>query len=441
MKKRIVVIVGRPNVGKSAIFNRLVGRRAAIVHPESGVTRDRLMREVFYGEHRFVLVDTGGISGMDRAAALDEIAAGIRRQVEAALSDAAAAMFVVDIRSGIVPLDHEVADMLRRSGCFTVIAANKADAPDRDQDALEFQRFEFPVFPVSALHNRGFNPLLDSIVGALPDVENVAAANPLKVAVVGRPNVGKSSYINRLLQCERVIVSESPGTTRDSVNIPFAVGKGNQARHYVLIDTAGLRPAGKITSAIEKFSHFRAQESIGKADIVVVMLDAAQGPTAQDKKIESLVLERHKGCVILVNKWDLADATQRKYFPEIFRAMPFMAYCPVVFVSAKSGYNVRRSVEVMDHVASQIRAVLPTGILNRIILAASARVPPPMMKGKALKIFYSTQVGTAPVRIRLFVNDPERMKKQYKDYLVGVLRKNFGLEGAPVILELQSRGK
>lgn len=436
---RVVAIVGRPNVGKSAIFNRLAGRRIAIVDAQSGVTRDRLMREISWGEERFELIDTGGVCNIDGAIMPDKIETGIRNQIDAALADAAVAVFVTDIASGLFPLDQEVARMLRVSGCFTVVAANKADTPGRDKDASEFDRFAFPLFCVSALHNRGFGPLMDAVIEALPHVENVTVRNPLKVAVIGRPNVGKSLYVNRLLRNDRVIVSDVPGTTRDSIDIPFVVGKGNQARHYVLIDTAGMRRAGKVKSSVERFSLFRAEKSISNADVVVLMLDAVQGPTAQDKKIASLILKRGKGCLILVNKWDIAgETTQRQYGPAIFRAMPFMGHCPIMFMSAKTGYNIRRTVEAIDHVAAQVRVVLPTGILNRTILDAYERVHPPTIKGKRLKLFYATQVGCKPVRIRLFVNDPKRVRPAYRDYLIKTLRQKFGLEGAPVVLQFRS---
>lgn len=437
-RKRIVAIVGRPNVGKSTIFNRLAGRRIAIVHEQSGVTRDRLMCETSWGEERFDLVDTGGVCNIDSSAAQNEIEAGIRIQVESALADASSAMFVVDVESGVLPLDHEVAGLLRASGCFTVIAANKADNPGRDEDASEFEQFGFPVFPVSALHNRGFDSLMEVVVGALPSVDNLTAINPLKVSVVGRPNVGKSLYINRLLRSDRVIVSDVPGTTRDSIDIPFATGL---AQHYILIDTAGLRRRSKVKTSIEQFSHFRAQKSISRADVVVLMLDAVQGPTAQDKKIASLVLEHEKGCLILINKWDLVEkaVTQRKYGSALLKTIPFMAHCPVVFVSAKTGYNIRHTVEAISHVASQIRTVIPTAILNKTILNACNRIQPPSIKGKRLKIFYATQTGCAPIRIMLFVNDPKRVRASYQDYLVRILREKFGFDGAPILLQFRSR--
>ena len=436
---RVVVIVGRPNVGKSALFNRLAGRRVAIVHSESGVTRDRLMREVEWGAERFELIDTGGVCNIDGARVADQIEVGIRQQVDTALGDASVAILVVDLTAGVVPMDEEVAGILRQSGCPTFVAANKADTPPRDAAADEFEAFGFPVFPVSALHDRGVGELMEAVVDKLPAAENATIKHPLKVAIVGRPNVGKSSLFNRLLRSDRVIVSNVPGTTRDSIDVPFSVGQGDQARHYMLIDTAGIRRVGKIDTSVERFSRFRAEASIARADVVVLVMDALASPTAMDKKIAALVLEHQKGCLLLVNKWDLSEVTQRQTGPRLAKEIPFMGHCPVVFASSKTGYNIRRSVDAIDHVAAQVQTPLPTGILNRAILDAYERVHPPAVKGRRLKIFYSTQVGTAPLRIRLFVNDPRGVAPAYRDYLVRKLREAFGLEGAPVLLQFRER--
>ena len=438
--RRVVAIVGRPNVGKSAIFNRLAGERVAIVHDEHGVTRDRLMREVAWGEERFELIDTGGVHNVDRARLADEIQKGVRSQVDAAIEDATAVIFVVDIEAGLTALDHEVARMLRTWGRRVFVAANKADSPARDAAAQEFDLFGFPVHPVSALHDRGFEALMGAVVPTLPREENRTVAKPLRVAVVGRPNVGKSSFINSLLRSDRVIVSAVPGTTRDSIDVPFVLGQGAQARHYLLTDTAGIREIRKIDSSVERFSVMRAEKSIEGADMVVLVIDAAQGPTAQERKIAAKVLEHAKGCMILANKWDLKRGTSEKEFrAEVDYGFPFLKYCPVVLVSTLTGYNLRRSIETMDLVGSQLQATLPTGVLNRTLLDASERVQPPMVNGRRLRVFYATQVGTAPVRVRLFVNDPRLVKPAYYDYLVHTLRKRFGLEGAHVKLDFTAR--
>lgn len=440
-KKRVVAIVGRPNVGKSAIFNRLAGKRIAIVHAQSGVTRDRLMREVSWQNERFELVDTGGICRVDSSAKDDVIEAGIYSQVEAALGDAAVAIFVVDIQAGLTPVDEWVAGELRTRGCKVIVAANKADGESHDIGAVDFERFGFPVFPVSALQNRGFDELMVPLIEALPEANNPTVENPLRVAIVGRPNVGKSSYLNRLLRNNRVIVSSVPGTTRDSIDVPFTVGKGAQARHYVLVDTAGMRRSGKVDSSVERFSLMRAEKSIKGANVVIHVMDAKQGPTAYDKKIASLINEYNRGCIVLVNKWDLAEGevTQRQYGPALVKTMPFMGHCPVLFASAKTGYNIRQTIEAIDYVAGQVMIEMPTGILNRTIQDAFERVNPPSSNGRRLKIYYSTQVGSDPVRIRLFVNNHKLIVPAYRSYLIKRLRAKFGLEGAPVVLQFRTR--
>ena len=438
---RVVVIVGRPNVGKSAIFNRLAGKRIAIVHEESGVTRDRLMREISWRNERFELIDTGGICNIDKSARQDEINLGIRRQVDAALEDAAVVILVVNVESGLLPMDEEVARMLRQKNCFAVVAANKADNEGRDDDALEFQKFGFPVFPVSALHNRGFDPFMRVVLNALPDVENPTKENPLKVVVAGRPNAGKSLYLNRLMNCDRLIVSNVPGTTRDSIDVPFSIGKGPQARHYVFVDTAGMRHRSKIDDSVEWYSHLRSTTSIESAEIVLLVMDATVGPTDQDKKIASLISTSGKGCILLVNKWDMAEGkvTQTEYEPAVFEVMPFMKHCPLLFISAKTGYNIRRTIDAIDHVAGQIRTSLPTGILNRAIIDACEKVHAPSVGGRHLKIFYATQVGQSPVRINLYVNNPKFAVPAYRDYVVRSLREKFGLDGAPIVLNFKER--
>ncbi len=438
-EKPLVAIVGRPNVGKSALFNRLVGKRVAIVHSQSGVTRDRLIREITLGNKRFDLIDTGGIGNIDDAHTDDAIEEGIRQQVDAALVDADVAILVTDIETGIVPLDEEVARLLRQSGRKVIIAANKADTAPRDDASTAFTELGFEAHPISALHGRGTRELLRIIAEDLPVVENATETDPLRVAVVGRPNVGKSSFINRLLRNERVITANIPGTTRDSVDIPFAVGSGPHARNYTLIDTAGLRRRGKMDSSLEKFSSFRAEDSIKRSNVCVLVLDAVAGPTAQDKKIAALVAKHEKGAVVLVNKWDLAPSTQRQYLPALVKEMPFLTHCPIVMISALDGFNVRKTIDAIDGVAAQVRAKLPTGVLNRTILDAYEKVHPPTFKGKMVKIYYCTQVGTEPIRIRFFVNHPRNVPPNYRKYLIRILRERFGLEGAPVVLEFRAR--
>jgi GTP-binding protein len=437
--RRVVAIVGRPNVGKSAIFNRLVGERVAIVHAQPGVTRDRLMREADWGEQRFLLIDTGGIGAPAGARAPDPIEAGIRAQARMAMQDAAAVILAVDVEAGLAPLDEEVARWLRAHGKPVFVAANKADHAGRDAHAAEFERLGFPAYPVSALHDRGFGPLMQAVLAALPAERVGDAPPPLRVVVVGRPNVGKSSYVNRLLRSERVLVSPEAGTTRDSIEIPFAIGAGALARRYVLTDTAGIRQVRKMDSSVERFSVMRAEDSIRDASVAVMVLDAAQGATAQDRTIAALIARHEKGCVLLLNKWDLAELHPSAARKEAHWNLPFMKHCPVVPVSARTGFNIRRSVEAIDRVAAQVRAALPTGLLNRTLLNAWERVQPPARGGKRLKLFYATQTGTEPVRVRIFVNDPAVASPAYAEYLVRSLRETFGLEGAPVRLHFTPR--
>jgi len=444
-RERVVAIVGRPNVGKSALFNRVARQRVAIVHDEPGVTRDRLAREVEHDGQRFLLVDTGGIAPVRAASAQSTIESGTRSQVDAALGDAASVVLTVDAMHGLHPMDAEVAHLVRQSGLPCVCAANKCDLEQHEARVHEFNALGFKVFPVSAEHDRGMGPLLDEVLGTLPPtLPEPTIAKPLRVAVVGRPNAGKSAYINRLLNSERVIVSEIPGTTRDSVEIPFTIGRGEQARHYTLIDTAGMRHVHKIDSSVERFSHFRAEKTVATADICLLVMDATVGPTVQDKHIAALIQEHKKGCVIIVNKWDLAIAqnlTQTQYEPSLRREVQFMNHCPVVFVSAKDGYNVRRSVEVVDRVAGNVNAKLPTGLLNRVLETAASRIAPTSGHGKQFRFYYAVQTGAAPVSLRLYCNDPRIPKKQYTDYLIRSLRENFELEGAPVQIFYRARSR
>lgn len=443
---RTVAIVGRPNVGKSALFNRLVGRRISIVHEQVGVTRDRVSAEAEHNGHRFELIDTGGLGHFDRQTAEDEIVANTEAQAEIAIADAALILFVVDISAGLLPLDEEVARLLHRSGRPVLLLANKSDNPQRDENIIDFDTLGFPTHPVSALQNRGFNPLLDTIIQQLPNQPNPTAQTPLRVAIVGRPNAGKSSYINRLLRHDRVIVSNIPGTTRDSIEIPFTIGTGPSARHYQLIDTAGVQKDTRSRGAVDWFSNLRTEKSIERSDVVILMLDAETGPTSRDKKIAAKIIEAERSCLLLINKWDLAEeadqeVTQTQYLPALREALPFLTFAPVLFVSAKSGYNMKRTIEAIDYVAAQTRTEITTGVLNRIIQQAIEKLPPPMVKGRRLKIYYATQSGTNPIYFRIFVNNPDLTRANWIAYLKNQLRDAFGLEGAPIFLKLVPRSR
>ncbi len=435
---RAVALVGRPSVGKSALFNRLLGRRLAIVHEEWGVTRDRLADEAEWENQRFTLIDTGGIGVMDRATSDDELAEGARRQVEAAIEEASVIILVTDVRAGLHPLDIEVARLLRQRGRIVRVAANKADDPEHDANAVEFTELGFPVFAVSALHGRGLSELMADVLEQLPPpADETTADHPLRIAVVGRPNVGKSSFINRLLGSERVIVSNQPGTTRDSVAVPFAIGEDTQARHYVWVDTAGMRPRSKVRESVEFFSLVRVENAIREADVVAHVLDAAEGPSRQDRHIAGLIREHGRGALLIVNKWDLAagTTTEREYEDALRREMPFLDYAPVVFVSARTGRGMKRAIAAVDRVGAQVSVHLSTGLLNRVIHREVERIQPPAVQGRRLKVYYVVQTGVKPLRIRLFVNEPRARTPAYEAYLVRALRCAFGLEGAPVFLE------
>jgi GTPase len=439
---RVVAIVGRPNVGKSALFNRLVRRRMAIVHSEEGVTRDRLMAPAEWLGQRFEVVDTGGLALMDRAKTEDQIQRATAEQVSAAIADAAAVVLVVDVKAGLQPLDVEVARLLRQSGRPATVAANKADEPEWDERTEEFETLGFPVVPVSAAHNRGAEALMEAVLPHLPAASGEAEPPRLKVAIVGRPNVGKSSYVNCLVGQNRVIVSEVPGTTRDTISVPFSIeGADGAARHYTLVDTAGMRKQGRVRESVEKFSLFRAEASVAEADIVVLAIDAQEGPSTQEKKVAALIRKHHKACVVLVNKWDLAKDTGVKaaeYEKRMREELFFLGDIPVLFVSALSGYNIRRSFETIDAVAARMETNMPTGVLNRVVRDAFARSQPPFSGGRQLKFYYAAQTGRSPPRVTLFVNAPKLSTPSHQAFLTARLREAFDLAGVPLVLRYRS---
>ncbi len=440
--QRIVAIVGRPNVGKSALFNRLVRRRLAIVHAEEGVTRDRLAAPADWLGQRFEVVDTGGLALMDRAKTGDDIARATTDQVKVAIEDAAAVILVTDLKAGLQPLDIEVARLLRKAGRPAVVAANKADLPEWDERTGEFAALGYPVVPVSAAHNRGAEALMEAVLPHLPPDTGEAEPPRLKVAVVGRPNAGKSSYINRLAGKERVIVSEAPGTTRDTISVPFTLTTPDgRERHYTLVDTAGMRKQGRVHESVEKFSLFRAETGIAEADIVVLMLDAEEGPSTQEKKVAALIRKHRKACVVLVNKWDLARGTGVKasdYEEQMRRELFFLGDIPILFVSALSGHQIRRSFEVIATVAERLETAMPTGVLNRVIRDAFERSQPPFARGRQLKFYYAAQTGTNPPRVTLFVNNPKLSNPSHQTYLEARLREAFDLAGVPLVLRYRS---
>lgn len=440
----VVALVGRPNVGKSALFNRILGRRLAIVHEECGVTRDRIVARSEWNGKSFDLVDTGGLTKFNRATNANVIEAETRQQAETAIEDASLVILVVNVEDGILPIDREVERLIHQKGTPAVVAVNKCDNPERGElDAAPFERLGFPIFSVSALHNLGLQELLDHIACQLPSTPVEPVKEPLKIAIVGRPNVGKSSFINRVIRKQRVIVSDIPGTTRDSIDVPLTIGSGPTARHYLLTDTAGMRKMGKVDGAVERYSVFRAQASIERADVVALILDATKGPTAHDKTIASLIETNEKGCVVIVNKWDLMNdkTTQREYLTALSHEVPFLHWVPIIFVSAKDGYNIRQCLDAINQVAEQIQTRIPTGLLNRTIMKAYDRVKPPAIQNKRFKIYYATQLGIKPIRIGLFANDPKCLPDAYREYLISAMRKAFGLLGAPLVLIPKERSR
>ena len=439
----VVSLVGRPNTGKSALFNRIAKKRVAIVFDQPGVTRDRVTREVDMGGRKVMLVDTGGIA-FDRHVTHDPLDEETRGQAALAVEDSAVCVIVVDAREGITPLDSEVIKRVRESGVPCLIAANKCDTADDDWRAAEFERFGLPVYATSAEHGRGVEALVKDVVAKLPPAEeNETAARPLRVAIVGRPNAGKSSYVNRLLNAPRVIVSEIAGTTRDAVEVPFTIGSGPEARHYMLVDTAGMKPHTKMSkTSVDNFSLFRSEQAIEEADVVLLLLDPLLGPTMQDKRIAGKIRDANRACVILCQKWDLAQAegiTETKAVEALRQMMPFLNFAPVVVCSNKSGYNIRRTVEAIDRAAASASEKLPTGMLNRVLTTATKKTLAPMIRGRRLKVYYGLQVSTNPQTIRLFVNDPKLVTPAYQSFLEKNIRARFGLEGAPLRIFLKAR--
>ena len=441
----VVSLVGRPNTGKSALFNRIAKKRVAIVFDQPGVTRDRVAREVEMLGRRVMLVDTGGIA-FDKTVTNDPLDNETKSQAALAVEDSAVCVVVVDARAGITPLDAEVIKRVRESGVPCMIAANKCDTADDDWRAAEFERFGLPVFATSAEHGRGVEALLQSVAEKLPQAAaEDASARPLRVAIVGRPNVGKSSYVNRLLNAPRVIVSDIPGTTRDAVEVPFTIGSGPDARRYMLVDTAGMKPHTKMSkTSVDTFSLFRSEAAIAEADVVLLVMDPTIGPTMQDKRIAGKILESNRACVVIMNKWDLAleeGMNEKDALSALRQMMPFLSFAPVVFCSNKSGYNIRRTVDAIDRAAASASERIPTGMLNNVITKASKKTLSPMIKGRRLKIYYGLQVSANPQTLRLFVNDPKLVTTAYLSYMEKQIRARFGLEGAPLRIFLKARSR
>ncbi|MBR0040471.1 MAG: ribosome biogenesis GTPase Der [Oscillospiraceae bacterium] len=438
MPKPLVAIVGRPNVGKSMLFNRLVGKRLSIVEDTPGVTRDRLYAECEWCGRKFDMVDTGGIEPSTDS----EILLFMREQAQIAINAADVIVLVADIRTGVTAADKDVANMLLRSRKPVVLAVNKADSTGAEDPAL-YEFYELGLgdpIAVSAVHGHGTGELLDACLAYFPPQEEEEQEDDsIKVAVIGKPNVGKSSLINRILGEKRVIVSDMAGTTRDAVDTPFENDKGK----YVFIDTAGIRRKSKVDERVEKFSVMRAQLAIERADVCVIMLDARDGVTDQDTKIAGLAHEAGKASIIVVNKWDLVEketGTMEKMRKDIMRDLSFMSYAPILFISAATGQRTDRLFELINFVNDQSSMRISTGMLNDVLADAQARVQPPTDKGRRLKIYYMTQTGVKPPNFVIFCNSRELFHFSYQRYIENQIRGVFGLEGTPVRIVIRQKG-
>ena len=439
MSKPIVAIVGRPNVGKSTFFNKLVGKRIAIVEDVPGVTRDRLYYEVEWCGRNFMLIDTGGIE----PDTCDVIMSHIKTQAQIAIESADAIVFMTDIHAGVTADDREIATMLRKSSKPVVLCVNKMDTVG----AVPPEFYEFyelglgDPYAVSSVHGSGTGDILEQLCTILPfDEEENEDDDRIKVAVIGRPNAGKSSLVNHVLGSERMIVSNIAGTTRDAIDSDVE----NEFGKYVFIDTAGIRKTGKIGDSIEKYSILRAEMAVDRADVCLIVIDATEGVTAQDERVAGIAHESGKACIIVINKWDLVEKdthTMDNYRKEVYAALSYMTYAPVVFISAKTGQRVDRIYELINYVNDQSSMRISTGMLNDVLNDATTRVPPPTDKGRRLKIYYMTQTGIKAPTFVLFVNEAELFHFSYQRYIENKLREVFGFEGTPIKLVIRQKNE
>lgn len=439
MAKPVVAVVGRPNVGKSTFFNYLSGRRISIVEDTPGVTRDRIYSEAEWRDKKFTLIDTGGIEPFSE----DKIMQQMKRQAEMAIDTADVIVFMVDAKDGMTASDKEVATMLRRTKKPIILAVNKVDRiGNTPAEAYEFYNLGLgDIVPISSIHGLGMGDLLDEIYQHFPeDTEEDYDEDIIKVAVIGKPNAGKSSLINKMIGEERVIVSDIPGTTRDAIDTYVENGEDK----YVFIDTAGIRRKSKITENIEKYSIIRSWTAVDRADVCLIMIDAVDGVTEQDTKIAGYAHDQGKASVIVINKWDIVEkstGTLEEYRKVVMEKLGFMPYAPIVFISAKTGQRVNKIYELVKYVADQAAFRISTGMLNDIVNEAIAMVQPPSDKGKRLKIFYMTQADVKPPTFVIFVNDMQLMHYSYERYLENQLRKNFGFEGTPIRFIIREKNK
>lgn len=438
--KSSVAIIGRPNVGKSTFFNYIIGKRVAIVEDTPGVTRDRIYAEATWRGKTFHLIDTGGIEPKSQ----DTILTQMKEQADIAIGIADVILFMTDVKQGITAADQDIANMLRKSGKPIILVCNKADkfGTNETEDIYEFYNLALgEPYPISAANAKGMGDVLDAIVEALPEEnEDEETGEPINVAFIGKPNVGKSSLVNYILGENRMIVSDIAGTTRDAIDSEFS----NEQGKYIFIDTAGIRKKSKITENIEKYSITRTLLAIERADICVLMIDALEGVTEQDTKIAGEAHEAGKGVIIVVNKWDAYEkenGTLEKYTKEVYEKLAYLSYAPILFLSAKTGQRVHKLFELINQVASQNAMRVSTATLNQVLNEAIAIVQPPTDKGKRLKIFYMTQASTKPPTFVVFVNDKKLFHFSYERYLINQIRKEFGLTGTPVRMMVREKNE
>ncbi len=437
MSKPVVAVVGRPNVGKSTLFNALAGERISIVKDTPGVTRDRIYADVNWLDYHFTMIDTGGIEPDSR----DVILSQMREQAEIAIATADVIIFLTDVRQGLQDSDSKVADMLRRSGKPVVLVVNKVDSFEKFMpDVYEFYNLGIgDPFPILAASMLGLGDMLDEVVKHFPDyAKDEEEDERPKVAIIGKPNVGKSSLINKLAQEDRVIVSDIAGTTRDAIDTDITY----DGKEYVFIDTAGLRRKNKIKEEIERYSIIRAVTAVERADVCIIVIDATEGVTEQDAKIAGIAHERGKGIIIAVNKWDAIekdDKTIYRHTEKIRQILSFMPYAEIIFISAKSGQRLNKIFELIDVVIANNSMRVATGVLNEIVTEAVAMQQPPSDKGKRLRIYYTTQVAVKPPTFVIFVNDKELMHFSYTRYLENRIRETFGFRGTALKFIIRER--
>lgn len=437
MSKPLVAVVGRPNVGKSTFFNRMAGRRIAIVEDIPGVTRDRLYADTSWRGREFTLIDTGGLDMSSE----NIIYSQMREQAIFAAETADAILFFVDGRQGLVAEDREVAEFLRRCGKPVIVTVNKVDHINHDVNKFEF--FELGLgepYSISALQGMGTGDLLDELIDVIPESKTDIDEDAIKIAIVGKPNAGKSSFINAITGESRVIVSNIPGTTRDAIDTPFE----HNGQKYILIDTAGMRRKSKIDDkSLERYSVIRALTAVRRCDVAVIVVDAETGATEQDAKIAGYIDEMGKPSVIAVNKWDLIDketGTAEKFTNDVYNVLSFLQYAPMVFISCLTGQRIKKVFNLVNDVHTKTNFRVSTGVLNEVIQNAVSAVSPPSVSGRRLNIMYATQASTAPPNFVLFANDEALMKNQYLKYISNYLRRSFELDGTPIKITCRGRG-